>query len=437
MTDTFIHAINERNSNLPTLSPESTGQISGRSVSIDPKWRPLLIAFIILNLLGLAVAGCGIAALGIQQHWWSIGGLLNQVNQTNALIASLGGGVLGTVFLIVGSVGLIKTFRKKNDRIPLSTSTTTRRDNTKKQQTTNRKGHICITTHKTGNYIGDPTQRQLLPAYLKEITLEDDSPLPLDAKDFFCELYLFNMSSQLKNLRIPSTLYLPGALFKGKKDSDVIRLKYKNKLIELVIEQQNHGLKFEKGSFEDVFNKQTAYIKNSCDPICPLFNINDPYWFYKLGENGVIYKLETDTSEKDLIVFHLKEGTAADFRPHVAPTEVKGQIYLDEKNLIFSIEFCSFEPKDFDILLNETHLIIYGRFENRPLSNLLPQADFMRTDVNVDESPSRSREGLIAYRWDRTEYFRGRSLEEMKSTMKSSTLSLTRGILQIEIPLPE
>jgi hypothetical protein len=311
-----------------------------------------------------------------------------------------------------------------------------------KKETTNRTGQICITT-QTGGYIGHPSKRQLLPHYLADMTLENGSPLPLDDEDFFCEVYLFNGSSRLENTGIPSTMYLPGTLFKGKKDGDSIRLKYKSKLIELTIEQQNHGLKFAKGSFEKVFAMQTIYIKEFCDLINPLFSIYDPYWFYRLGDKGVVYKLETYKAEDDLAISYLKDGVSEDFRPKIDPARAPGAILLseDKTELIFLMEFCRFQSQDFDIVLNETHLIIYGRFENRPLSCGsidLNQTDIKQIDGSRDEwqkALSCSREAMFACSWDKMKFFKGRSVEAMKTIMKKSTLLNYRGLLRLNIPL--
>ena len=467
-------------------SHESTGRMHEKSVVIDPKWKPLFFVFIILGSIGLGAAACGIAGIGAQHHWWSAG-LIDQLNQTQSLIFIFVGGIGGAGFFILGIVGIVKIHNlqqrvfdstssdfSKEDGTTSATVKPLRTDNKKaseqhlraqknnhsetlmttsvtppqqhadikqeKKPATNPKGQICLTM-RTAGYIGQ-SKRQLLPRnFKKNITLEDGSPLPLDAEDFLSELYLFNMSRRLENAGIPSMMLLPGALFKGKKDGDTIRLRYKNQLIELTIEQQNHELRYAKGAFEEVFAKLTAYIKKSCDLDDPAFAIFDPYWFYRLGDKGCIYKLETQKSENQLIISHLKDGVSEDFRPKVNPEWVVGDLVLeDETKLIFEMSFPRFGPQDFDIILTETHLIIYGRFENRPVPGRpvdLNQADINHMDDEWWEKLlSSSREALFAFRWDKMEQFKDRSMEEMKTIMNKSTCSHIIGILQLEISLP-
>jgi hypothetical protein len=281
-------------------------------------------------------------------------------------------------------------------------------------------GHICMASEQTGGYIGHPTQRQLLPLHLNHITREDGSPLPLAPEDFFIQFHLFNMSQQLKDSGIPSEIYLPSALFKGKKDGDVIRLKYQNLLIELTIQQENHGLKFPKGTFEEVFPMQITRLKGSCDLDEPIFCMLDPYWFYKLGDQGAIYKLESDKSENNDSVYHLKDGVSADFRPKANPLRATVFKFSQSNDHLFlALDFSRFQPEDIDIILNDTHVIVYG--EN--------SLTLGTVDIN------HKKETLVAFRWDRMECFKGRSIEEMKTLMKKSQFALLIGVLQFMIPL--
>lgn len=218
------------------------------------------------------------------------------------------------------------------------------------------------------------------------MTLEDDSALPLDAENFVVELCLFNVSKQLTALGIPTTLMLPGALLRNKKDGGVVRLRYKGKLIELAIEQQNHGMKFAKGTFEKVFASVDTHIRASCDIATPFFYTSDPFWMYQLGK-GTLYKLEE--------IGTLKKGIPSDFRPLTKPEEPPVDFQLFNKTLIFEIPVHRFQIQDFDIIVNETHLMIYGRFENRSLH---PGA------------PKHSREVLFRYRWDRDRIWKQNTL---------------------------
>lgn len=66
---------------------------------------PLLVALVILGMIGLGAAACGIAGIGAHHHVWSAG-LLDQLNQTYSIVLTVVGGVLG---LCVLAVALAKT----------------------------------------------------------------------------------------------------------------------------------------------------------------------------------------------------------------------------------------------------------------------------------------------------------------------------------------
>ncbi len=142
--------------------------------------------------------------------------------------------VVASIFAGLGSfiLGGFATFRAlserfKVDQIPPSKNKTVNTIHTtlnpaltiekpENVRKTNLKGSICITT-QTGGYIGDPLKRQLLPSYLMKrndsnsplLTLEDGSPLPLNAEDFFIEFHVFDRSNPLTRLNIPSPFMTP------------------------------------------------------------------------------------------------------------------------------------------------------------------------------------------------------------------------------------
>jgi HSP20 family molecular chaperone IbpA len=150
---------------------------------------------------------------------------------------------------------------------------------------------------------------------------------------------------------------------------------------------------------------QRAYIENECDPQNPFFSLFDRYWYYELGQEGSLFKLETF----DKKIFKVKEGSRADFRALKAPQTVPYDILVENNVMYFIIECPDFDFENFDIILNQKHVIIYGT--------------------------KGSKEILLKYRWDRSPEFAGQTLEEMKERLRKSVSAMHNGILQLTIPL--
>jgi hypothetical protein len=308
----------------------------------------------------------------------------------------------------------------------------------KKSNGTNRTGFICITT-QTGGYIGLPSQQILLPPYLAKkegsaspvFTTEEGRPLPLNPNDFLVEIHLYD--SSIGN-DIPSTFFLPAALFKGKKDGDSLKLKYNDSLIELTINQQYHGLKFAKGTFEEVFKLQKAYIKEQCDIEQPFFANYDPYWGYSVGEKGTIFGFKN--GDNTLV---LEEKNADSFRPKVDPQRARMDILQskDETKLMFVLEFTGFDSSDIDIIINEKHLVFYAKnkvplfdspekFDNVFVENMVGDEDMWKAVFG-------DRELIAMFRWDKLDCFKDLTVEKMRAKLSEGEFLFDKGFLTIRI----
>lgn len=289
---------------------------------------------------------------------------------------------------------------------------------------------ICITT-QTGGYIGSSENRPLFPDYLKKMTLKDGSPLPLEATDFVVEFHRFNPSPFLQAISLPETFFLPSKLLEGKKEGDKLQLKYEGQPLELTINQENHGLKFVNGSFKEALDLQRAYIQTTCDQENPCFSKYNPFWGYRLEPEGILYQPGGKETG-----FNPKIQDKNQFRHlHDPSTIVKYDILpsRDGRNLIFLIEAPRFLPEDIQLIVNKTHLNVYGFFENRPL---LPEEALKSLPLDKQEALSSSAEFLVSLRWDRHEFFKDLSLDQMKGFVQNGHFHFLNGIIQLDLPLP-
>jgi hypothetical protein len=185
---------------------------------------------------------------------------------------------------------------------PTSTSTAT-------------KVSICITTPFEVGLVGKGT---LIP-HITQFKLEDKSPIPLDEKDLLIPFHCFNSPA---GCNLPYKFHLPKTLFADKNEDDFIRLYYNDQLFELYFHQNQHGLKFQEGTFEEVrsmaeiHNQENSYV---------LFGQFVRYpWYHG---NGTVFKLQGATPN----CLRLHSVSSDQFRPLQALIEK--QLILEELNV--------------------------------------------------------------------------------------------------------
>lgn len=424
---------------LTTVNPSPTQTFctspASGSASIDSKWQPFFVALAIVGALGLVVAACASAGIGVQQQWWA-SHLIDQVNQTNSLISFTVGTVAGSGCLILGIIGFSKASQRLHQRPPNSNSEHLFMpqeildiDSASRSALADIcSGKLCITSQTMGGYIG--TETGLFPPYLKDFTLEDGSALPLSEQDLFVEIHIFEPSSLFVRAKIPTNLYLPTSLLIGKKDGDALRLKYNNELIELTIAQQSHGLKFAKGTLEEVLSLHRTYVQSKYTPNQSFFGKHSLHWYYNLEGGGKIYKFEANETTNN---YHLRENPG-NLRQLINPEYSRYDILpiLEKTALLICAEFPSFQPTDFEVILNPTHLVIYARYEDRNPGQL--------SEVEVEYTGELkpkicSKESIMAVKWGVIPGLENLSFEKMKDRISSCSSCLEFGMLQFAIPL--
>ncbi|MBA3237880.1 MAG: hypothetical protein H0T62_05955 [Parachlamydiaceae bacterium] len=254
-------------------------------------------------------------------------------------------------------------------------------------------------------------ETNIIPDYLRDLTFEDNSPLPLDPMDSFLRIEVFHPFGTLKGaIQLPQTLHLPAAIFEDKDDGDVLSLKYKGQLIELEIQQQNHGLKFASGPFTEVLKTAKLTCKNFSDIERPFFNNTDnPYWFYNLGDEGCIYKLDLqeklDSNNEKVTspTIEVMEADLMELRPLIEPKRTNHDFITVMNTFNWVIDFPRFLSSDIDLIVNEKYIIFYGKFESRQTKSSFG-GEYLQL----------GREVLASYRWDRSPEFRELTLDQMK-----------------------
>lgn len=277
--------------------------------------------------------------------------------------------------------------------------------------------------------------RNQLPDYIRDLTFEDDQPLPLDAEDIFLTIEVFNPFGQLKNdQRFPQSLHLPAAIFEDKDDGDVIRLKYKGQLVELEIQQQNHGWKFTDRPFKDALNTAKQACHNFSDIENPFFGRMDtenPYWFYTLGSQGSAYELEVkispeDNDEDDIpTTFKAINADLEELRPLIKPKNPVQEVAVCENALNWIIDIPRFQSTDLQLIVNDKYILVYGRFEER-----------QQKSPFGGQYTLPGREVLASFRWDRHEAFKGQSIDQIKQKItEDAVIMIEDGQLRFLIPV--
>lgn len=282
--------------------------------------------------------------------------------------------------------------------------------------------HVHLSLHPviTG-YFGEPHQQNHLPAHLEEITLEDGSPLSLAPEDIAISFWTYNVSPELKKLSFPEGLgvfYLPAKLLEDKNEGDILRLKYKNHLVEFHIQQIPNTLRYTPQEFKPLLETVIDSVKADRDIETPLFSIPVPYEWYGLGKKGSLFHPVIIENKEE---FNLEKQNKKNLRPCKAPKEIGtcNTYLLKNKKVIISVPFCSYLPEDIDIILNEKYLIFYGAYTNRSLCGF--------------EEKKFNSETVFKIRWDRDPLFKCSTLEQMQERLHTGTMKLESGILSIKI----
>ena len=283
-----------------------------------------------------------------------------------------------------------------------------------------------------GGYIGDPSIcRSFCPA-LTKFTLEDGTLIPLDPQDILIQFSLFNQFSLLLPKQIRSTLYLPYKFLRDKQENAPFRLKYNGISLEFAIDQLKHPDKHMRKPFQDMLASTVKNIKEKNQIENPLFGVKyDPTWFYKLGNNGHIYKsVKTDNH------WVLQQRSASDFRPKADPKFAAGTVVINKTHCTYTCSMPMIQLEDIDIIHNDTFLIIYDRtkLQDFPCSNI-KNAPLVHSNT-CDEDTTKAlqtgeREWIFAMSWDHHP-----ELSQLKKEqLLEGTLSYTKGILQFTFPL--
>jgi hypothetical protein len=276
-----------------------------------------------------------------------------------------------------------------------------------------------------GSYIGDPAR--FIDAYpaFKNLTLEDGSPLLLESQDFVVPISFYYDSCPPDVTRLPNPLYLP---YNFLKDKATFSLKYKDITLVCTVDQLGAHDKRMRHEFQEILSLVATYVKQNHQVENPLFGAeHDSTWFYKLGNQGSIFKI-TDK--------RLEERPSSEFRPKTDPKFAPGKVFLQDGQCYFSCSMPLIRAENVDIILNDTFLMIYARSQINPFPSLSIPAGAL-----VNENTMKDRQGtyewVFAMSWDQRPEFEQESVATLKEKILEGTLICQSGMLLFSFQLLE
>lgn len=286
---------------------------------------------------------------------------------------------------------------------------------------------------------GTEDQRYNAPFYIanNKVTSEDEKPLYDNPKGCFILFKIY--PSEESTLHIPSEMYLPEYLFRGKVDGQKIRLRYEGKLIEFTINQpiifQLLNVVPLVETFEEVLaNIHSAFAKNrkELEPRWISYRSSEYRAYqerkhpYQLGKNGAVYKYSEGDGQ-------FKRIDNNEFCPKDRPVEIPHRLYVsdDPNQLHIVLQFFA-DLEDFDIVINGKYLNFYVRSPSPVWTGMEDLPDAVLKSKNVVGT---SGEGIYSFEWPT--YFQGLTLGEMKEKLEQMTITKIGGggMYRFSIPM--
>jgi hypothetical protein len=297
-----------------------------------------------------------------------------------------------------------------------------------KQTPTIYKVPLYITQIDSG-YIGDPVRCRKYYFYLKYIRLEDGSPMPLEPHDFFVPISVHYDGCPPEIANIPYELCLPYKFLENKEEGNSYRFRYKDVLLEFTIDQQQGPATKMHLSFKEMLAFVKRYVKKYWQIETPLFGtILDPIWFYRLGTEGSIFKV----NHQGL----LEEMPATKFRQKKAPNFVHGTVEIKDGKCVFCCEMTLVKLVDIDIIINNEAIIIYASKDDPTIFRPIPPGATWRSqDRLLMQMVSGKIEWLFAIAWEDYPELKSLGLERIKKKIMQEPITTNRGFVQFSFPL--
>lgn len=271
-------------------------------------------------------------------------------------------------------------------------------------------------------------------------TLEDGTPFSLNPDVLLLEFIVYDLSPDFLSQLDPDPLvlpYFPASFFEGKNEGDRVRLKYKNELVELKIDQnwvsreirgaipleklREQGIE-ETNIFADIFKATKAERLRRIEVGRVGFSDGvvgprgDLLKSYTLEHQGTLFQFVKEGENTDET--RLQQKPASDFRPLKNPRIKAADFGVDENesSFILRVEMAGINQQ-VDLVVNEKYLCVYAQKEEEI--------------KKVYEYTTRKGEYLFILHWK--EHFKGLSLEEMKTRITNAECQLANGLFTLKI----
>ncbi|HEX4839199.1 MAG TPA: hypothetical protein VFU89_02015 [Rhabdochlamydiaceae bacterium] len=281
-----------------------------------------------------------------------------------------------------------------------------------------------------GGYIGDPSK--FVKAYPKflDLKMEDGSLLPLDPHDFLVPISVFYESCPPDVARFPDPFYVPYNFLKDKQDEGTFTLKYKDSTFLCTVNQYAHHDTRMNHPFKKILSLITTYVQRNHQIENPLYgSAYDPTWFYQLGNQGSIFKINHSHSK-------LEERPSTEFRTKNNPIFARGTVRLQNGQCTFTCLMSLINPENVDIILNDTFLMLYARAKVSSWSSQIPSGALVHENLNPHFCLN-EREWIFGISWDERPEFNQFELVQLKEKILQGTIRCQSGGLIFSFPLLE
>jgi hypothetical protein len=201
-----------------------------------------------------------------------------------------------------------------------------------------------------GGYIGNPEVCYKRHPSLAKFTLENGDLIPLISTDFFVRVSIWDRQKQPNIPGMPNDIYFPYIFLKDLQVDNAYRFRYKSLLFEFFIDKEFIGM----------LSLVRLWVARYCQIENPLFSmtLGDPTWFYRLGEQGSIFKIDSQN--------RFVERPQTEFRQKKSPNLTHGAVRIKDGKAVFNWVMSIAKFADIDLIINKEGLILYAAQDHTP-----------------------------------------------------------------------
>jgi hypothetical protein len=279
-----------------------------------------------------------------------------------------------------------------------------------------------------GGYIGNPEVCYKRHPSLAKFTLENGDPIPLISTDFFVRVSIWDRQKQPNIPGMPNDIYFPYIFLKELQVDNAYRFRYKSLLFEFFIDKEFIGM----------LSLVRLWVERYCQIENPFFSmtLGDPTWFYRLGEQGSIFKIDSQN--------RFVERPQTEFRQKKSPNLTHGAVRIKDGKAVFNWVMSIAKFADIDLIINKEGLILYAAKDHTP--GLAPPPPDATINSKCDDEMFMQHvtgkyELIFSISWKNYPEFQSINLDNIKKAATSEKITAYNGFFtwsfQLEHSYPD